>query len=73
MNVVVMCSSGQNEVDCIHVDAILVRFGDGTTLVLTEDSLRKAGLERLDASDELQGWLRRRAEEFATNPLKLEP
>jgi hypothetical protein len=70
MNAVLLCSSGQNEVDCINVGAILIRFSDGKTLVLTEDSLRKAGLERVDASNALEGWLRTRAEEFSGSALQ---
>jgi hypothetical protein len=72
MNAVLLCGSGQKEVDCIHIDAILIGFGDGKTLVLTEDSLRKADLENLDASGELEGWLRTRAEEFHGGALKSE-
>ena len=65
MNAVFLCSEGQNEVDCIHVEAILIHFDDGKTVALTEDSLRSAGLEHVDASGKLEGWLRKRADEFA--------
>ncbi len=64
MNAVFLCSDGQNEVDCIHVDAILVHFDDGKTVALTEESLRSAGLERVDARSKMEGWLRKRADEF---------
>ena len=65
MNAVLLCSSGENEMDCINVGAILVRLSGGETLVLTEDSLRRAGLQNLDARKELTGWLRTRADEFS--------
>lgn len=68
MNAVLICGSGKSEVDCINVAAILIRLQDGGTVVLTENSLRRVGIERLDASNELAGALRVRAEEFfATN------
>lgn len=65
MNAVFLCGVGENEVDCINVAAILLRFDDGRTVALTEESLRRAGLEHLDASGELTGWLRTRAHEFS--------
>lgn len=64
MNAILLCSEGQNEIDCIHVDAILIRFQDGGTVTLTEDSLRDAGIEQVDARSKMEGWLRRRADEF---------
>jgi hypothetical protein len=70
MNAVLLCSTGQNEVDCINVGAILIRFSDGKTIALTEDSLRRVDLEYLDASSELEGWLRTRANEFSAGAVK---
>lgn len=70
MNTALLCAMGQNEVDCVNVAAILIRFGDGKTVVLTEETLRAVGLEQLDAHDRLEGWLRTRADEFAAAPLK---
>lgn len=70
MNVVLLCSSEEKEVDCIQVGAILVRFDDGQSLTLTEDSLRRVGLDRLDASEHLNGWLRARSDEFRGDKLK---
>jgi hypothetical protein len=73
MNVVLLCSSEEQEMDCIQVGAILVRFDDGKSLALTEDSLRRVGLDRLDASEHLDGWLRTRADEFRGGDLKMVP
>jgi hypothetical protein len=64
--------AGQNEVDCINGAVILSRCGDGKTVVLTEDSLCEAGLEHLDASRELVGWLPSRADEFSVGIAKKE-
>lgn len=60
-----LCRTGRHEVDCINVDAILVRFTDGRNLVLTEESLRNVDPQLLKASAVLPGhWLHQRAEEF---------
>jgi hypothetical protein len=71
MNTALLCAMGQNELDCVNVAAILIRFDDGKTVVLTEESLRKAGLEQLDAHRQLEGWLRTRADDFAAATLKV--
>jgi hypothetical protein len=70
MNTALLCAMRRNEVDCVNVAAILIRFDDGKTVVLTEESLRKAGLQQVDAHSRLEGWLRTRADEFAATPLK---
>ena len=57
MNAVLICGSGKSEVDCINVAAILICLEDGKTVVLTENSLRRVGVERLDAANELAGSL----------------
>ena len=69
MKVVLLCSEGQEEMDCINVGAMLVKLSDGTTVVLNEDSFHKMDLARLDAREALNGWLRQRAQEFGPSPL----
>jgi hypothetical protein len=64
MKTILLCGQDKQEVDCIQVDAILVKLSDGQTLALTENSLRRAGLENLDATDALPDWMHQRVAEF---------
>ena len=72
MKTVLLCGKGQEEVDCINVAAILIRFDDGKTVILTEGRLRQADLEDLDGRRQLEGWQRKRADEFLAGTLQME-
>ncbi len=64
MAVVVLCGTGDKEMDCVNVWALLLRLSDGSVVALTEESLRQAGLDKLDATSQLEGWMRERAEQL---------
>ena len=64
MNVVLLCETGAKEMDCINVGALLLRLSDGTVVALTEESLRRVGLDKLDATSQMEGWMRERAEQL---------
>lgn len=64
MKAILLCGKDKQEVDCVQVDAILVKLSDGQTVALTESSLRQAGLATVDATIALPDWMRTRTEEF---------
>ncbi|MCL4863325.1 MAG: hypothetical protein KJZ93_28225 [Caldilineaceae bacterium] len=50
MKTILLCGSRQEEMDCVNVDAILVKLNDGRTLALTEKSIMQVDLAGLDAT-----------------------
>ncbi|HMN29244.1 MAG TPA: hypothetical protein PKE45_13930 [Caldilineaceae bacterium] len=71
MNAILLCGTSPQEMDCINVDAILVKFSDGHTLALTEKSLRQVDLALLDATEALPEWMRKKVEELRAGGAKV--
>lgn len=71
MKAILLCGTSQEEMDCVNVDAILVKFSDGRTVALTEKSLMQVDLERLDATAALPEWMRKKVDELRAGGAKV--
>jgi hypothetical protein len=71
MKSILLCGSNQQEMDCVNVDAILVKFSDERTLALTEKSLMQVDLAILDATAALPEWMRKKVDELRAGGAKV--
>jgi hypothetical protein len=71
MKAILLCGSSQEEMDCVNVDAILVKLSDGRTLALTEKSLLQVDLATLDATAALPEWMRKKVDELRAGGAKV--
>jgi len=72
MKAVMLCNTNQQEeVDCINVDAIVVKLSDGRTVALTEKSLLQVDLTKVDATAALPEWMHRKVEEVRAGGAKV--
>ena len=71
MKALMLCSVNQQEVDCINVDAIIVKLSDGRTVALTEKSLIQVDLNQLDATTALPEWMHKKVDEVRASGAKV--
>lgn len=71
MKALLLCSANQQEVDCINVDAIIVKLSDGRTLALTEKSFMQIDLANVDATAALPEWMHKKVDEVRASGAKV--
>lgn len=71
MKALMLCNINQQEVDCINVDAIIVKLSDGRTLALTEKSLMQVDLAKVDATAALPEWMHKKVDEVRAGGAKI--
>lgn len=71
MKALLLCSANQQEVDCINVDAIIVKLSDGRTLALTEKSFMQIDLANVDATVALPEWMHKKVDEVRAGGAKV--
>jgi len=71
MKAVLLCGSKHEEVDCINVDAILVKLSDGRAIALTEKTLMQIDLAKADATAALPEWMRKKVDELRASGAKV--
>jgi len=71
MKALMLCGTNQQEVDCINVDAIIVKLRDGRTVALTEKSFMQIDLANVDATAALPEWMHKKVEELRAGGAKV--
>lgn len=71
MKALMLCNTNQQEVDCINVDAIIIKLSDGRTVALTEKSLVQIDLAKVDATAALPEWMHKKVDEMRAGGAKI--